>query len=357
MAFVRSSLKTGSAPGPSGYSETLTILFDSDMENESWSCVSYDGTESFSGTVDSTLETEVILTKADTDYTITCAGISAVYKTGGSATFDFVKAAKVSNAVKNLAMTSNNYTNGDGFRFIASASSERFPAYNAFNGSQGSGASSWWRPDGGYVGGWLQLELPIDCKILEHTIYMHYDGSNYNVVILFQGSNDGVSFDTIETVDFGTKPSSGEYSETVTVLLNTSYRYYRWYYQTNTGGSGCYVKEITFTSVIAEESTNALIAVLQGGVISTTSAYARATFSDVSDYEYLMVRISTGGYTDYEMFKVSDIPADGYIDFSVSLHRSVDCRISRTYIESTNYSGSWVNITADIVACTGNMFV
>lgn len=105
---------------------------------------------------------------------------------------------------------------------------------------------------------------------------------------------------------------------------------------------------------------NSFDTVLENGVISTDRAYATASFNDISDYEYVIIRIrNTVGGTDYyayAVFEISDIPVSGYKEFTVNLHRQISCRITRMSISSFDYAGSYVYIYADIVATTEDMF-
>ena len=99
-------------------------------------------------------------------------------------------------------------------------------------------------------------------------------------------------------------------------------------------------------------------AVLDNGQISTTSAYATASFSDISGYEYVLVRFrdSVGGtdYTDYKYIEVSSI--GGGMSFTCTLHRSITCYLTTTTIEPTNYTGSYYDIYADIVGFVSDVF-
>lgn len=151
--------------------------------------------------------------------------------------FDFI------NSIKSLKMTKNSYTDSNGYEYTASASSERFPAYYVFNGLDDGG----WRPSDFSTNGWIMLEISEYCKVLKHTIYMHFDG-NATTKILFQGSNDGTTFNTLEIIDLG-NTTGGNFERTVETNPTNLYKYYRWYYETNTGGSGTYMKEITFNDV------------------------------------------------------------------------------------------------------------
>lgn len=99
-------------------------------------------------------------------------------------------------------------------------------------------------------------------------------------------------------------------------------------------------------------------AVLDNGVISTDSAYATASFSDVSDYSYLLIRIrDTVSSVDYRaelLVKVSDI--DSGITLHPTVHREITISLTTTSISTTNYSGSYYYIYADIVALEDNPF-
>ena len=90
---------------------------------------------------------------------------------------------------------------------------------------------------------------------------------------------------------------------------------------------------------------------LESGVVSNSSGYQTATFSDISSFEYVIVKVyDTVGGTDYEEtigIHLSDIPESGY-SFSVTLHTLVTLLITPTSIEVTQYSGGYVNIYADV---------
>ena len=99
-------------------------------------------------------------------------------------------------------------------------------------------------------------------------------------------------------------------------------------------------------------------AVLDNGQISTTSSYATASFSDISGYEYVLVRfrdtVSGTDYTDYKYIEVSSI--GGGMSLNCTLHRSVTCYLTTTTIATTNYSGSFYDIYADIVGVVSDIF-
>ncbi len=98
--------------------------------------------------------------------------------------------------------------------------------------------------------------------------------------------------------------------------------------------------------------------VLDNGQISTTSAYATASFSDISGYEYVLVRfrdtVSSVDYVDYRYVKVADIGAG--LTLYPTLHRAITVLLTTTTIGATNYSGSYYNIYADIIGLPSDLF-
>lgn len=99
-------------------------------------------------------------------------------------------------------------------------------------------------------------------------------------------------------------------------------------------------------------------AVLDNGQISTTSSYATASFSDISGYEYVLVRlrdtVSSVDYVDYKYIKVSDISSS--LSFTCTLHRSINCAITTTSISAVDYAGSYYDIYADIIGLPSDLF-
>ena len=98
--------------------------------------------------------------------------------------------------------------------------------------------------------------------------------------------------------------------------------------------------------------------ILSDGVISTTSSYATATFSDVSNYSYLLIRIrdnvSSVDYRAELLVKVSDIGSG--ITLYPTVHEEITISLTTTSISTINYSGSYYYIYADIVALEDNPF-
>ena len=108
---------------------------------------------------------------------------------------------------------------------------------------------------------------------------------------------------------------------------------------------------IGLSSFSETHTLSLLTAELEEGVVSDTSGYQTASFSDISGYEYVRVKVyDTVGGTDYEEtigIETSDIPVSGY-SFSVDLHTLVTFLITPTSIEVTQYSGGYVDIYADV---------
>lgn len=95
--------------------------------------------------------------------------------------------------------------------------------------------------------------------------------------------------------------------------------------------------------------------VLEDGQVSTTSAYAAANFEDVSDYDYLFIKVyyDYNGVTQtvYTAVDVTQIVASG--NFLEVLIRTPNIGIltlalTKTSIAGRYYSGSWRNIYVDI---------
>ena len=129
-------------------------------------------------------------------------------------------------------MTSDIYTDVEGFIFKTSASSvfsnsdvPNGKAYRPFDGTEAREAGDCWHPTSGSPQ-WLLLELPYPVSIKKFTIKnraLYPESPNY---VMFQGSNDGKTFENI--VDFYF-PSGNNQSLTIETGTNNYYKYYRWY--------------------------------------------------------------------------------------------------------------------------------
>lgn len=109
---------------------------------------------------------------------------------------------------------------------------------------------------------------------------------------------------------------------------------------------------------LGEGGGSAPVKILENGVISTDSSYATASFSDISDYEYVLIRFrTTVSGVDYDVCKyiaVSELSSEK--TFSITLHRNVTVGLTTTTIRAIDYSGSYYYIYADIVGFTEDIF-
>ena len=96
--------------------------------------------------------------------------------------------------------------------------------------------------------------------------------------------------------------------------------------------------------------------ILSDGVISTTSAYATATFSDISDYDYIVIVFKLDDVETKQRvaFKVSDLSSSD-TTFNTYVHRYVEGAVSLTSIKTVNYSGAYRDIKCDIYAYSENI--
>ncbi|WP_405343220.1 hypothetical protein [Ruminococcus sp.] len=97
--------------------------------------------------------------------------------------------------------------------------------------------------------------------------------------------------------------------------------------------------------------SNPPVKILENGVISTTSTYATATFSDVSNYEWLLVVFKLDNVDTGEKiaFKVSDLSANP-LTYNAYIHRNVAGQITLTSINTNDYSGAYRDIKCDVYA-------
>lgn len=101
--------------------------------------------------------------------------------------------------------------------------------------------------------------------------------------------------------------------------------------------------------------------VLTAGVVSTDSAYATATFNDISNYKYVLVKVydtvSGVDYSDVIMFDVSKVVSAQSFDFTLILHNSVKFTITPTSIKAKQYSGDYYYyIYADVCVTNNEIF-
>lgn len=93
--------------------------------------------------------------------------------------------------------------------------------------------------------------------------------------------------------------------------------------------------------------------ILSDGVISDTTDYQTATFSDVSDYGAVIVVFKIDGNEVPEKLyiKVSDLSVNPLV-YNTYIHRYVAGEITTTSINTTQYTGSFRDITVDVYALT-----
>ena len=94
--------------------------------------------------------------------------------------------------------------------------------------------------------------------------------------------------------------------------------------------------------------------ILEDGQVSTTSAYATASFEDISNYDFLFVKAHydyNGVLKEYTTaIDVSQILLVNNLDFWIETSEigKLSLRITKTSIEGRGYGGAWRNIYVDI---------
>lgn len=129
-----------------------------------------------------------------------------------------------------LSMTSDDYTDNDGNIYKTTASSQysgisTAKPYMPFNGEAERGVSDCWHPVSG-APQWLQLELSYPSMIKVFTIYNRKDYVDSPKEVIFQGSNDGATWQNIYNFTF---PVGKDKNYKVITSNAISYKYYRWY--------------------------------------------------------------------------------------------------------------------------------
>ena len=87
-------------------------------------------------------------------------------------------------------------------------------------------------------------------------------------------------------------------------------------------------------------------------------SYHTVTFSDISSYEYVMIKVydnvNGNDYIDYYMTSITKLGSG--LSFRVALHTDVDLYITPTSIQATNYGGNWEDIYCDVIATSDDIF-
>lgn len=102
--------------------------------------------------------------------------------------------------------------------------------------------------------------------------------------------------------------------------------------------------------------------ILTNGQISTTSAYATANYSDISDYTYLFITVKYNyNGTDITLntaTTVEQITISGNaLDFRINTPNIgiLDVRLTKTSVTGRSYGGSWRDIYIDIKGTKDNI--
>ena len=102
--------------------------------------------------------------------------------------------------------------------------------------------------------------------------------------------------------------------------------------------------------------------ILTNGQISTTSAYATANYSDISDYTYLFITVKYNyNGTDITLntaTTVEQITISGdALDFRIITSNIgfLDVRLTKTSVTGRSYGGSWRDIYIDIKGTKDNI--
>ena len=102
-----------------------------------------------------------------------------------------------------------------------------------------------------------------------------------------------------------------------------------------------------------EENNDAydVVTILENGVISDTSDYRTATFSDVSDYDTIYIKFKVGNTEQYSIISYDVSQIGSGVNLSVQLQPNnfgLQFNLTKTSIRATYYPGDWQNITATI---------
>ena len=91
--------------------------------------------------------------------------------------------------------------------------------------------------------------------------------------------------------------------------------------------------------------------ILDNGVISDTSDYREATFSDISDYDTIYINFKVGNTEQFSMIVYNVANIGTGVNLSIHLQPNnfgLQFTLTKTSIRATYYPGDWQNITATI---------
>ena len=169
--------------------------------------------------------------------------------------------------------------------------------------------------------------------------YHAYDGATYTADFgrtIYGGNYDFVSGILTEDTDSNGDPISPPNTYNLTPqAITTAQGVNNFYADTGDTAATYYRLNPTLETVLSD------------GVISDTSDYRTATFSDISDYSKILVTMKWEGtpMTYSQVINVADIGNE----MNITLN-NVQITLTKTSIRSTYYSGDYHNITASIYA-------
>lgn len=177
------------------------------------------------------------------------------------------------------AMTNNTSPSG-----IANASSNATNAWFCFN--QDNSYTTLWTIAA--TSGWVSYQFPTGKIIKRYVIKGGTSGINQPSGWQFQGSNDGSSWTTLETVTGYAMSAGGNYTSPV-LANSTSYTYYRVNITASTGGSTS-MSEIEMT-----ESTSTVVGGTGGGTFTFSTGSTTTVASSLGLVGTSFLFISNGG--------------------------------------------------------------
>lgn len=162
-------------------------------------------------------------------------------------------------AVENLAMTDNTYTDTYGFKFSVEASDNYLNEtyghpYEAFDGIVGTRG---WHPNSG-ANHWICLKFPLPVCVKAFTMYNRTGNVEHPSDFIVQGSNDGENFDDLVRVTW-TEYGQGLHKDVeIPEEKQDYYRFFRIYILATSGSYGV-IGEIKFNDVHVIPGTDDVI--------------------------------------------------------------------------------------------------
>jgi hypothetical protein len=104
--------------------------------------------------------------------------------------------------------------------------------------------------------------------------------------------------------------------------------------------------------MVGSGSGNTGTSVLRRGVISTDSAFNTETFQDLSQFEYVLIKVyDTVNSVNYDWTVIipTSLLSSSEYGITVPLHQAVTYAITLTNIRCTYYRGNYYYVYADII--------